>query len=466
MPAPIEAKAAHLSAKRAHDRREAETGVEEAVQKEHGRTRCPALPTAQNEAADGEVARLKEAILRHDREDTRARHMPAPPLRWGAMPDPLSLKRAALGLAFLGLATAASAQEARSGAEVYKQLCVICHGESGDGKGIVQLDRPARSFRDGGFSFGNTKEAIARTVASGIGGTPMPGFAAMLSEAELEAVAEYVIAFGPEQPPSPDAAMRLTVGERPLIVRGHLPPVASGAADHPRGLLVGTLDGLSWEYAADDFRLIAVRQGEFVSREDWKGRGGTPLKPLGRVIHRRQNEGERSEFVQAYPQHIASAVMRSTAYHGKLKATEVRDGRAWIESEVMEGEQLIASVRESASAFSFSTVAGYRRQFEVTREKLANKPLHFMAGMPQARGEVEQMPLDNAGFACFVPTGEDSGVAYFFEARNVLKYNADANGVSVEIPMDQESVGFAVTTFPLPAGAKAAWAQIKKELLP
>lgn len=368
-------------------------------------------------------------------------------------------------LAFTMISTPTFAQQSeRSGEEVYKQLCAVCHGDTGDGKGLIQLDRPARSFRDGGFSFGNTKEAISRTVASGIGGTPMPGFASMLSEAELEAVADYVIAFGPKQPEAPDAAMRLSVGKRPQVVRGHLPPVAPGKKEHPRGLLVGTVDGLSWEFAADDLRLLAVRQGEFVSREDWKGRGGTPLKPLGRIVHLIEGGEPDSEFVQFRPQLIGSAVGRSTAYRRQLTATEVRGERAWIESKVMEQDTPIASIRESGEAFSLSTVAGYRRTFEIERH--TDGALYFFAGSGPRNGELESVPLDNAGFLCFVPQGEDAGTAYFFQTRTVVDYVADAYGVSVKIPTDEQTAGFAVTVFPLPAGAREAWAQIKKEVMP
>ena len=54
--------------------------------------------------------------------------------------------------------------------------CASCHGEKGDGEGTTDLDRKARSFKDGGFSFGNTPEALFRTLTTGIPGTPMPGF--------------------------------------------------------------------------------------------------------------------------------------------------------------------------------------------------------------------------------------------------------------------------------------------------
>ena len=77
--------------------------------------------------------------------------------------------------------------------------CATCHGDDGGGKGVTVLPRPARSFLDGGFSYGNTREAIMRTVTHGIPGTPMPGFSAALDEAQRESLVEYVISLGPER---------------------------------------------------------------------------------------------------------------------------------------------------------------------------------------------------------------------------------------------------------------------------
>ena len=68
------------------------------------------------------------------------------------------------------------------GEEIYLLYCAQCHGPKGDGKALIQLDRPARSFVDGGFSFGNTLHAISKTTSSGIPGTPMPPFVDVLSE--------------------------------------------------------------------------------------------------------------------------------------------------------------------------------------------------------------------------------------------------------------------------------------------
>ncbi len=171
------------------------------------------------------------------------------------------------------------------GRAVFLKACATCHGEDGSGQGVTVLDRPARSFRDGGFSFGNTTEALQRTITTGIPGTPMPGFGGSLREEDLVAVAAYVGSLGPPAAAVDARDAVLSVGPAPLVVRGILAPIAPDAPLRPRGLLIGTTDGLSFEYRIDDVRLLGVREGGFVERTDWTGRGGTPLRPLGQVVH-------------------------------------------------------------------------------------------------------------------------------------------------------------------------------------
>ena len=105
----------------------------------------------------------------------------------------------------------------------------------------------------------------------------MPAFDSSLSEEQRRLLADYVVTLGPPVADVDLAATILRVGERPLIVRGYLPPIAEGGTGHPRGLLVGATSGFTFEYRVDDVRLLGVRQGEFVERKDWIGRGGTPL---------------------------------------------------------------------------------------------------------------------------------------------------------------------------------------------
>jgi mono/diheme cytochrome c family protein len=197
-------------------------------------------------------------------------------------------------LAWLALEASLSASPSASppnqdGGERARKLfvtnCATCHGETGDGKGTTQLDRPARSFKDGGFSFGNTPEALFRTISVGIPGTPMPAFDSSLSEDDRKLVASYVVTLGPPVEEVKEEDMILAVHDKPLVVRGHLPPIAEGLPHHPRGLLIGDASGITFEYTVDDVRLLALRQGGFVKRTDWSGRGGTPLEPLGKVVY-------------------------------------------------------------------------------------------------------------------------------------------------------------------------------------
>ena len=185
-------------------------------------------------------------------------------------------------LAILLLAPPALAGDVR---EQFLLHCASCHGETGDGHGTATLDRPARSFLDGGFSYGNTPEAIFRTITHGIPGTPMPAAPSVLSDADRAALAEYVISLGPKGVTATVAESTLVVRDRAVVARGKLPPVARDLPERPRGLLLGTPDGLSFEYRTDDVRLLAVRQGGFVDRRDWRGRGGEAIQPLGAPIH-------------------------------------------------------------------------------------------------------------------------------------------------------------------------------------
>ncbi|MBC8330136.1 MAG: cytochrome c [Planctomycetes bacterium] len=273
------------------------------------------------------------------------------------------MSRHPLRLALLGLFLPAcggpdqpAAAPPRSGAEVYAAVCAMCHGLSGDGQGTVKLDRAARDFRAGGFSFGNTREALFRTVSSGIGGTPMPGFGEVLSEEERRRVVEHLVGFLPEPPVEAGEAAVLTVGDRPQVVRGHLPALAEGLPEHPRGLLVGGTDGLSWEYRADDVRLLAVRQGAFVRRTDWDGRGGTPLAPLGKPTYLLDGGAPAATF----------ATDAGVPLAARLRGTSIEDGRAWVGYSLHDaaGAQL-AEVRETGAPASTSLAAGFRRTFEI-----------------------------------------------------------------------------------------------------
>ena len=165
----------------------------------------------------------------------------------------------------------------QKGEDIYMLYCASCHGQTGDGKGFIELDRPARSFVDGGFSFGNTLHAISKTTASGIPGTPMPPFVDVLSTEQIKLVSMYVRSFAPSLKEATPDETEMVVMDKPLIVRG-------GLALHPRGLVIGNPDRFSYEYVADNVRLLTIRQGNFVLRADWGERGGSPLELLGSIV--------------------------------------------------------------------------------------------------------------------------------------------------------------------------------------
>lgn len=275
----------------------------------------------------------------------------------------------------LALFVLAAPQTAQDPVERARKLfvtnCATCHGERGDGQGTTRLDRPARSFMDGGFSFGNTPEALFRTISVGIPGTPMPGFDSSLSEEERRVVASYVVTLGPPIEEVEEEDMILEVRDRPLVVRGLLPSLGEGLPQHPRGLLIGDPSGITFEYRVDDVRLLALRQGGFVRRTDWSGRGGTPLEPLGKVVHLIEGGKPEASFygldkplsaklsgTRSLPPGTAlpmvdggGAIVRTTWNAASLEYHLVLDGRE------------LAHVREVPHVEATSFGTGYQRDF-------------------------------------------------------------------------------------------------------
>ena len=106
--------------------------------------------------------------------------LPLPAMRWARL----------AGVLVVSVLAQAPAMANSDAQRLYSVHCVQCHGVSGDGQGTTKLDRPARSFKDGGFSFGNTKEALSKTIAYGIPGSQMPAFESALKPEERALLAE------------------------------------------------------------------------------------------------------------------------------------------------------------------------------------------------------------------------------------------------------------------------------------
>lgn len=268
------------------------------------------------------------------------------------MLDPRCPLRLASLVFALAAPLAAQPQEPRA-KTLFHANCAPCHGESGDGHGTTQLDRPARSFQDGGFSFGNTPEALFRTISVGIAGSPMPGFDTSLSEEERKLLADFVVTLGPpiEEVKLEDTI--LSVHDRPLVVRGLLPSMGEGLPWHPRGMLVGDPSGITFEYQVDDVRLLGLRQGGFVRRTDWTGRGGTALEPLGKVVH--LVAGGRPD---------ASFYLGDKPLAARLSGTRV-GSEAALEYHVVEGQRELAHVEERPRVLSLPFGTGYTRSLRL-----------------------------------------------------------------------------------------------------
>jgi len=283
--------------------------------------------------------------------------------------------------------------------ELFLANCASCHGERGDGEGATDLDRRARSFLDGGFSYGNTPETVRRTITSGIPGTPMPAFGEALSERQIADLALYVIELGPGLP-EPPANTELVVAELPLVVRGMLPPIAEGAPTRPRGLLIGTPDGFSFEYRSDDVRLLGMRQGRFVDRTDWIGRGGTALAPLGTVVALVEGGDPGPTFSAvggARPGALAAGLRGTWVGLHELPSGPVPIAQVQYGLLDGGGEPLVL-VRESIRAASPGTAAGYRRQWLLTARSILDFDLRL--GPVRAPG-VEELPGADPAFRWF-----------------------------------------------------------------
>ena len=259
--------------------------------------------------------------------------------------------------------------------------CAQCHGVKGDGQAMIQLDRPARSFIDGGFSFGNTVEAIAKTTRSGIPGTPMPPFGELLTDEEIILVVEHVRQFAPTLQEVLPNETEMVVGNKPAIVRGMIPPIQDGLQLHPRGLLVGNPDGFTYEYRVDDVRLLAIRQGLFVERDDWIGRGGAPLKPLGLVVVLVENGNPNPMFFSK----------DSTQLYTKLKSTNVMNSFGTLRYDIVNNQgKLYANVSEICTP-----TTGLRTLIEQKLTMDVKEPFQMNIPSSSTMDADPQVPLGN-----------------------------------------------------------------------
>lgn len=105
------------------------------------------------------------------------------------------LSTAVIGLAMVALAapssTSAMEHEAAStGAQLYAQHCVKCHGKDGRAKGIKGKLSGARNLADADWQNRVTDERIFNVISNGKG--RMPGFGKKVSEPEVDLLVQQV----------------------------------------------------------------------------------------------------------------------------------------------------------------------------------------------------------------------------------------------------------------------------------
>jgi mono/diheme cytochrome c family protein len=105
----------------------------------------------------------------------------------------------AVGCALLGAASARAADSPGLSERIYLERCGPCHGERGRGDGPTApaLQPPPRDFGSPGFWQGKTTESLRAVVKGGKAGTMMPPFEGALTDAEIDAVVEYIRRFDP-----------------------------------------------------------------------------------------------------------------------------------------------------------------------------------------------------------------------------------------------------------------------------
>ena len=142
----------------------------------------------------------------------------------------MTVKRAAIILCIPLFAAACgrSTEDTRTasavdGEAIYTRNCASCHGPQGDGQGpaaYLLFPKP-RNFQAANFKLRSTPQGslptdddLRMTIRTGMPGTPMLGFADLLSDAQIDGVIGYVKTFSPRfadaGPPAADELLAIS----------------------------------------------------------------------------------------------------------------------------------------------------------------------------------------------------------------------------------------------------------------
>jgi len=271
----------------------------------------------------------------------------------------------------------------------------------------------------------------------------MPGFSDSLSMDQRLAVAAYVQTLGPPALDISTEDMVLEVRDTPIVVRGHLPSLGEGLPEHPRGLLIGGIDGMTAEYRVDDVRLLAVRQGRFVERTDWSGRGGTPLKPLGPVINLVDGGDPPPGFEH------------EQALEARLVRTTIEDGRASV-TYMLDPGGLQVLVEEWTEAFTHAVGPGYARHFQFHNLAEDRMPTLRLPGSSHRILERIEGPVRS----WFVRERGDGQIElHGFDSNSARVIEDEGNILRLQLPRGTEATLSIVTLLP------ASWNETLRDRL-
>ena len=78
-------------------------------------------------------------------------------------------------------------------AETFTNLCARCHGDKGDGRGLIStyLDPFPRDLTKIGFMNSKPIERYIASIQNGVQGTSMPGWGKMLNEGQIRGLLDY-----------------------------------------------------------------------------------------------------------------------------------------------------------------------------------------------------------------------------------------------------------------------------------
>ena len=81
-----------------------------------------------------------------------------------------------------------------TGEAIYKNLCLRCHGEKGDGQGPIaeRLDPYPRDLTKAGFMNSKSEARLVSSVRNGVNGTSMPAWGKLVTEEQAKTVLAYI----------------------------------------------------------------------------------------------------------------------------------------------------------------------------------------------------------------------------------------------------------------------------------